>query len=176
MTYKYKYDAGSSTPSGTNNTTLCNAWNAYLVNIGAIAAAIDIPNGVYGDDAATIASKTKAVMDQFKDADIKTKVIAKGSHRHGQVTYYKAGISYYPIMIKHDNDDSASVTNEFGEFGVVRNSVYDINITKVNKPGYPTIPKPGEPEGGTPDEEDENYLSIKINVNPWTWYTQNVEL
>ena len=33
-------------------------------------------------------------------------------------------------MIKHD--DTSAVTNELGEFGVVRNSVYDINVKKFN--------------------------------------------
>ena len=48
-------------------------------------------------------------------------------------------------MIKHD--DTSAVTNELGEFGVVRNSVYDINVKKFNNPGYPAIPDPDE---GTP--------------------------
>ena len=70
-------------------------------------------------------------------------------------------------MIKHDDSDKAM--NEFGEFGVVRNSVYDINIKGFNNPGYPTIP---DSDPDTPDENDETWLSIQINVNPWTWYSQ----
>ncbi|MFR5659086.1 MAG: fimbria major subunit [Butyricimonas faecihominis] len=56
---------------------------------------------------------------------------------------------------------------------VVRNSVYDVNISRVNNPGYPNIP---EPDTDTKDEDEDNYLSIRINVNPWTWYTQTEEL
>ena len=81
--------------------------------------------------------------------------------------YYDGGVSYYKIMIKHDDSDKAM--NEFGEFGVVCNSVYDINIKGFNNPGYPTIP---DPDPDTPDENDETWLSIQINVNPWTWYSQ----
>ena len=33
----------------------------------------------------------------------------------------------------------------------------------------PTIP---DPDPDTPDENDETWLSIQINVNPWTWYSQ----
>lgn len=90
----------------------------------------------------------------------------------GNFSYYKDGVCYYPIMIRHDDDKDIS-NNEFGEFGVVRNSVYDINITAVNNPGYPTIPAP---DPNKLDEEDQNYLSVQINVNPWTWYKQNVQL
>lgn len=74
-------------------------------------------------------------------------------------------------MIKHDDTDLA--VNELGEFGVVRNSVYDINVNKFNNPGYPDVPKP---DPGEEDEDEDGWLSIKINVNPWTWYTQTEEL
>ena len=72
-------------------------------------------------------------------------------------------------MIKHD--DTSLATNELGEFGVVRNSVYDISVTKFNDPGYPTIP----PIVTDKDEDDDLRMSILIDVNPWTWYTQEVE-
>lgn len=49
-------------------------------------------------------------------------------------------------MIKHD--DTSAVTNELGEFGVCRNSVYDINVKKFNNPGYPAIPDPGRRNAG----------------------------
>lgn len=49
-------------------------------------------------------------------------------------------------MIKHD--DTSAVTNELGEFGVVRNSVYDINVKKFNNPGYPAIPGSGRRNAG----------------------------
>ena len=90
-----------------------------------------------------------------------------GAFRHGTVSYYKGGVNYYPIMIKHD--DSPTIMNKLGEFGVVRNSVYDITVNKIDNPGYPSIP---DPDPITPDEEEDRYLSIKIEVNPWTWYSQ----
>ena len=93
----------------------------------------------------------------------------KGAGAVENFNYYADGISYYKIMIKHDDTDKA--LNELGEFGVVRNSVYDINVNKFNNPGYPEIPTPGT----DPDEEDGSFLAIQINVNPWTWYTQEEE-
>lgn len=179
LTYKYKYDAVNQVPSGTNNTTLTNALNTYLADLKAdypalAAFPVTILDGNYNATAAQVTTSVSAIMDVFTAAAVKAAVVDKGSHRVGQVTYYKGGVSYYPIMVKHD--DSETVMNEFGEFGVVRNSVYDIEITKVNKPGYPTIPQPNEPEGETPDEEEDNYLSVKIDVNPWTWYKQQTEL
>ncbi|NDV59194.1 Mfa1 family fimbria major subunit [Bacteroides sp. 519] len=90
----------------------------------------------------------------------------------GSVTFHKGGISYYKIMIKHDNDDNKA-NNLLGEFGIVRNSVYDIHIGNFMSSGYPTIP---EPDPNTPDEEDKDWLSIHIDINPWTWYTQTEDI
>lgn len=63
----------------------------------------------------------------------------KGAGAVENFNYYADGISYYKIMIKHDDTDKA--LNELGEFGVVRNSVYDINVNKFNNP-ISEIPTP----------------------------------
>ena len=73
-------------------------------------------------------------------------------------------------MIKHD--DTTAAMNALGEFGVVRNSVYDVHIGSISNLGYPEIPGPDE----TKDEEDKAWLSVKIDINPWTWYTQTEHL
>ena len=75
-------------------------------------------------------------------------------------------------MIKQDNDED-NTNNKLGEFGVVRNSVYDITINSIKNPGYPTIPPP---DTDKKDEEEEAFLSIEININPWPWYMQRVDL
>ena len=198
LRYKYLYDAGDQTPLGINNLTLCNALAAYIGKIEdatptvpktaeqfASAIMSQITDGEYQNE------KTQAEIDTYVNGKVtaalalftakESVVTTKGSYQYGQVTYYKGGVNYYPIMIKHDDTEAA--TNEYGEFGVVRNSVYDIMVQKVNKPGYPYVPQPtpnpedpDDPDPGKePDEDDDNYLSIKINVNPWTWYKQIVE-
>ena len=58
-----------------------------------------------------------------------------------------------------------------GSYAVSYTHLYDINVNKFNNPGYPEIPTPGT----DPDEEDGSFLAIPINVNPWTWYTQEEE-
>ena len=144
------------------NTPIANALNAYLKAIG--LTEVDIPASD-GNEWTQI----NQVVDAFKAH--KDAVKTHGAARHGSITYYKGGVSYYPIMIKHDDTEDAD--NELGEFGVVRNSVYDIRITKVNNPGYPTIP---DPNPGIPDESEAVNLSVKIDINPWTWYSQSLEL
>lgn len=156
---KYKYLNNHPDPS-IITTPLTTAFNKYLVGIS--LAAVPLPATA---DAAAIALLKTAF--EGKKADI---LLEDDRAKTVDVlTYYKGGYSFYKAMIKHD--DTSLATNELGEFGVVRNSVYDISVTKFNDPGYPTIP----PVTIDPDEDDDLRMSILIDVNPWTWYVQEVE-
>ena len=154
---KAKYADKEPTTFPTARTT---AYNRYLAAVG--VGEISLPATA---DAAAITS----LVDDFKatKANVGNVAAKDRAITVTGLTYYVGAVSYYKIMIKHD--DTSAVTNELGEFGVVRNSVYDINVKKFNNPGYPAIPDPDE---GTPDESDEGWLSIEIIPNPWTWYTQ----
>ena len=154
----YKYTSEDKDPTVIYTAALSKTLNSYLKAIGTPEVSTDRGNG-------TPETRANEVVDNFNQK--RSNVENYGAFRHGTVSYYKGGVNYYPIMIKHDDTDQ--VYNEYGEFGVVRNSVYDVHISKVNNPGYPNIP---EPDPGTKDEDEDNYLSIRINVNPWTWYTQ----
>ena len=156
---KYKYLNNHPDPT-VITTPLTTAFNKYLVGIS--LAAVPLPATA---DAAAIATLKQAFVDKKTDIlneDDRAKTV-------DVLTYYKGGYSFYKAMIKHD--DTSLATNELGEFGVVRNSVYDISVTKFNDPGYPTIP----PVTIDPDEDDDLRMSILIDVNPWTWYVQEVE-
>lgn len=156
---KYKYLNNHPDPT-VITTPLTTAFNKYLVGIS--LAAVPLPATA---DAAAIALLKTAF--EGKKADI---LLEDDRAKTVDVlTYYKGGYGFYKAMIKHD--DTSLATNALGEFGVVRNSVYDISVTKFNDPGYPTIP----PVTTDPDEDDDLRMSILIDVNPWTWYTQEVE-
>lgn len=156
---KYKYLNNHPDPT-VITTPLTTAFNKYLEGIS--LTAVSLPATA---DAAAIATLKQAFVDKKTDIlneDDRAKTV-------DVLTYYKGGYSFYKAMIKHD--DTSLATNELGEFGVVRNSVYDISVTKFNDPGYPTIP----PVTIDPDEDDDLRMSILIDVNPWTWYVQEVE-
>lgn len=156
---KYKYLNTHPNPA-IITTPLTTAFNKYLEGIS--LTAVTLPATA---DAAAIALLKTAF--EGKKADI---LLEDDRAKTVDVlTYYKGGYSFYKAMIKHD--DTSLATNELGEFGVVRNSVYDISVTKFNDPGYPTIP----PVKTDPDEDDDLRMSILIDVNPWTWYVQEVE-
>lgn len=113
------------------------------------------------------------------------------------ITYYKNGVSYYAVMIKHFGDDltpwtagdgnqlttgaaygeePAASQNYLGRYGVVRNNWYDLEVTSINKLGEPVI---GNLElNNKPDDnnEVEKWLSFNVNLLAWAKRVQNIEL
>lgn len=99
---------------------------------------------------------------------LNTKLINKG------IRCYYNGICFYNWMIKHWSQDA-----NLGrmEFGVVRNNVYYLAVTKILNIGEPWVP------GGTedpdpkpnPDEVDDASLVVSINVLPWTVRYNDIE-
>lgn len=116
--------------------------------------------------------------------------------------YYTGGVAYYNVLIKHFGDDETpwkrdnhtdnSITgvyktingtsltgklpdnNYLGRYGVVRNNWYQIEITGIRQIGSPTID--GPVGGDDPDDNVENYLSVRIHITPWAVRKQSVEL
>lgn len=106
------------------------------------------------------------------------------------ITYYKNGLSYYKVMIKHFGDhetplpsnvdhnskyetlygNPANTDNFLGRFGVVRDTWYIIEIQGVKHLGFATIPT----FTPTPDDNSE-YLKIEIVILPWMMHTQNLD-
>jgi hypothetical protein len=115
----------------------------------------------------------------------------------GKVEYFKGGVSYYQIRIKHFGDDltpwnsgeyaTAPVVgvvdniypvdarrdaNYLGRYGMVRNNWYDIHLGAILKIGSSTVPTlPGD---DTPDDNlDEVYIKARINILSWAKRTQS---
>lgn len=98
--------------------------------------------------------------------------------RYCAVRYYHQSVCYYDVLIRHDQNVTDKMA--LGKYGVVRNNWYGLQINSVSNPGTPWIPDPTDPEDptkpDTPDDEDDFYLSVKITVNPWTYWSQGVDL
>lgn len=106
-----------------------------------------------------------------------------------KVSYYKGGVAYYPVMIRHfdedqtpwtaegktesyPNTDGKAEANWLGRYGVLRNNWYEINVTGIKSIGSADVPD----VDGTPDDPLESWISVEINVLSWAKRTQNVEL
>ena len=88
---------------------------------------------------------------------------------------YKDGVCYYQSnLIRHFNDDQSSANMGYGRYGVVRNNIYKINITKISQPGEPTV----VPDKDNPGKDDPSkvYVSFDVTINPWIVRTQDISL
>ena len=118
--------------------------------------------------------------------------------------YYKNGVAYYNVLIKHFGDAETPWTRTnhsdnsvegvyerlngadisakseqlyLGRYGVVRNNWYKIELSAIRQIGSPTPINPGTGTGGdNPDDNVDNYLSVKIHITPWAVRNQSVEL
>ena len=92
--------------------------------------------------------------------------------------YYHESVCYYDVLIRHDQNVTEKMA--LGRYGVVRNNWYHLELQSVSGPGTPWIPDPSDPDNPTPpgtdDDEADAYISVKITINPWTYWTQGVDL
>lgn len=108
-------------------------------------------------------------------------IIADVNAAH-KIAFYKDGVAYYPVMIKHFGDDLTPWSNGevygsnkadfLGRYGVLRNNWYSINVTGIKNIGDPEVPK----VYGTPDDPSESWISVTINILSWAKRSQSVDL
>lgn len=162
---KYSNPAGKIDTYQTHTTT---AFQSYLAGLaGSITAPTIMDETAFTASGKSATEAAEDITDLFsaQKANV-TAATNKSTSSTADVKYYSGGINYYQIMIKHD--DTEAVSNELGEFGVVRNALYDITVSKIENSGTPSIPDPDP----TKPDESKNWLKVDIKVNPWTWYKQ----
>lgn len=151
----------------------------------------------------TKCDKTSPATDPSINTELPA-VITSLNTQLAKVEYFKGGVSYYVIRIKHfgddltpwnngeyktgfapagntiptiypDADDSRQNANYLGRYGMVRNNWYDIRLGEILKIGSSTVPSvPGD---DTPDDElEEAYIKARINILSWAKRTQSWNL
>lgn len=131
-------------------------------------------------DASASKFKTGAIPEGLQAAN-NAAIIVDVNAAH-KIAYYKGGVSYYPVMIKHFGDDLTPWNNGevydsnnadfLGRYGVLRNNWYSINVTGIKNIGDPEVPK----VYGTPDDPSESWISVTINILSWAKRSQSVDL
>lgn len=131
-------------------------------------------------DASASKFKTGAIPEGLQAAN-NDAIIADVNAAH-KIAFYKGGVSYYPVMIKHFGDDLTPWNNGevygsnnadfLGRYGVLRNNWYSINVTGIKNIGDPEVPK----VYGTPDDPSESWISVTINILSWAKRSQSVDL
>lgn len=88
---------------------------------------------------------------------------------------YKDGACYYQTnLIRHFNNDQSSKDMGYGRYGVVRNNIYKINITKITQPGEPDVVN--EKDDDHDDDPTKVFVAFDITINPWIVRTQDISL
>ena len=82
------------------------------------------------------------------------------------VSYYKGGKSYHKFWIRHDNNDNNNVMGVM-EFCIVRNNVYQLDVTGVRDLGDPLPYTPGKDDPNNPDESGTVSIMVNIYVKDW---------
>lgn len=96
--------------------------------------------------------------------------VPTASVKYEGLTFFKDGVNYYNIPIRHFSDLLQSTKMAYGRYGVVRNNVYKITLNSINNFGDIVIPDKGNPD----DKYD--WLSVRFEILPWVIRTQSVDL
>lgn len=200
----YKKDGVVATVQGRIADWLQANWATYFSSTGEIAGtAIDVvlsnattdEGGVITITSAKLENKDVEGLDFKEGQDITTlnagiaTQVAALNEDGLEISYYKGGYAYYPILIKHFGDDQTPWTEEasntsgayagdaananwLGRYGVLRNNWYDITVTGIKNIGSPSVPD----ITGDTDDPESRYIAVSINVLSWTKRTQSADL
>lgn len=122
-------------------------------------------------------SKDQAGDDAFENAAAVNKYLLQTI---GKAQVYQEGKTYYYFPIQHLGDEGT-----VGEYGVVRNHIYDCKITSVIGLGTPVyIPENGDddPDDEEEDiypekpEDDDTFIAAQINILSWRLVSNDVNL
>lgn len=83
---------------------------------------------------------------------------------------------YYFYWNRHNDNTNPGVMGPM-EFAVVRNNVYKLAVTTIKKLGHPRLSE-NDPDPVTPDKPDEKedlYLSVSVEVLPWVVRVNDIE-
>lgn len=159
--------------------------------------------GSESTDISTLNGGNIIVADVYVDPDSKTKfkddiiptglnegegsTVIESINNSNKISYYKKGIAYYPVMIKHFDETTQTPwngtgldesypspnaeSNWLGRYGVLRNNWYEINVNSIKSIGSAEV----EPEYGY-DDPVESWISVEINVLSWAKRSQSVDL
>lgn len=88
----------------------------------------------------------------------------------GGITFYKGGVNFYNVPVRHFGEGLQPAAMAYGRYGVVRNNVYKLTLSSINNFGDIKIPDKKYPD------DKESYLSAQFQILPWIVREQNIIL
>lgn len=128
----------------------------------------DAEKGIVSNPFTESGTKTAAdVVASIKDASgnlISDEAGLNDFRNNNKIEVFRAGSMYYYYPIQ-DN------TYKPETYSVLRNSIYQLNVTAINEVGKDI------PNGPTPDVNNPNYyMTVQVAINPWILNTKDIEL
>ena len=85
---------------------------------------------------------------------------------------------YYCYWNRHNDNNDPNLMGPM-EFAVVRNNVYKLMVNKINGYGHPTSPGPKDDpdpfDPNNPDERNDLYIEVTVEVRPWVVRINDIE-
>lgn len=91
---------------------------------------------------------------------------AAGLFTKYDIAFYDGGTCYYKFWIRHASNGDPNTMGVM-EFAIVRNNVYQLDVTGVSKLGDPLPFTPGIDDPNNPDESNKVYINVDIYVKNW---------
>lgn len=90
-----------------------------------------------------------------------------------KIEVYREGIMYYRWAISDMAYKPFIESETTHTYSVLRNSIYRLNVTKINEIGKDV---PNGPEPNHPDKNPNYYMDVTVSINPWVLNTKDIEL
>lgn len=90
-----------------------------------------------------------------------------------KIEVYREGMMYYRWAISDMAYKPFNEGDQTHTYSVLRNSIYRLNVTKINEIGKDV------PNGPDPDDPSKNpnyYMDVTVKINPWVLNTKDIEL
>lgn len=156
--------------------------NQYFASLAALQAAYPAAfDKAEGTDAATkLAAAEAELATAYAAADKQTEI--SNFRVKYNVKVYTDGIMYYTYFIKdknyYDSAKEGESTDAKRYYSVMRNTIYDLTVTKLNRIGTDI------PGGWTPDVDEPSdpvdptnvYMIVEAKVNAWVLSSENITL
>ena len=110
------------------------------------------------------ATTGKLITDETKLAEFRE------AHK---IEVYREGMMYYRWAISDNAYKPFFESETTHTYSVLRNSIYRLNVTKINEIGKDV------PNGPDPDDPNKNpnyYMDVTVKINPWVLNTKDIEL
>ena len=154
----------------------------YVVKLDATGNNISGAAGQHLIKAENITYTGKASDSKVTETVVNTINEKLGLSEVAGIATYLDGVTYYIARIKHFNELTPWTAGEgygtengkyLGRYGVLRNNWYDLSVTSISGLGYPDVP---EVKPTVPDDENEQYINVEVEILSWAKRSQQIKL